>query len=166
MQAMTACPRINAQRAFTLIELIAVMIIIGVLAVAAIPRFFDRKTFEERGFYDQVISTIRYAQKPAIAQHWFVCVTFPTTSTMTLTFGDTSACSGNILASPSGIPYPVDGRGSVFNPLPAAFSFDCLGRPRTGGGGTCGDGGASARQTIQIQNMPIITVEQDTGYVH
>ena len=38
---------------FTLIELITVLILVGILAVTALPRMFDRNTFESRGFFDE-----------------------------------------------------------------------------------------------------------------
>ncbi|MEK7810720.1 MAG: prepilin-type N-terminal cleavage/methylation domain-containing protein, partial [Pseudomonadota bacterium] len=56
------------QRGFTLVELITVMVIVGILAVVALPRFFDKNTFDSRGYADQVISTLRFAQKVAVAQ--------------------------------------------------------------------------------------------------
>ena len=61
---------------FTLIELITVLILVGILAVTALPRMFDRNTFESRGFFDETKSILRYAQKSAIAQRRDVCVTF------------------------------------------------------------------------------------------
>ena len=64
----------NKQRGFTLVELITVMVIVGILAVAVLPRFFEVSTFEDRGSADQVKSLLRFAQKTAIAQHQNISV--------------------------------------------------------------------------------------------
>ncbi|MFA5826532.1 MAG: prepilin-type N-terminal cleavage/methylation domain-containing protein, partial [Gallionellaceae bacterium] len=66
--------RLNKNHGFTMVELISVMIIIGIIAAVALPRFFDRGTFDSRGFHEQMISTLRFAQKTAIAQRTTVCV--------------------------------------------------------------------------------------------
>ncbi|MEW6352728.1 MAG: type II secretion system protein [Pseudomonadota bacterium] len=52
---------------FTTVELVVTLIILGLLATIAGPRFFDKLTFDERGFYDEVLSAVRYAQKYAIS---------------------------------------------------------------------------------------------------
>lgn len=144
---------VSIQRGFTLTELIAVMAIVGILAAVAVPRFFDRNTFDSRGYYDQVISTLRYAQKAAVAQHRFVCVAFGASS-VTLTYGATAAC-GSDLTSPTGqTPYIVTAPSGVTLSGGAAFNFDALGR-------------ASAAQTITVSGYATpITIETETGYVH
>ena len=58
--------RIGANHGHTLIELVTVIVIIGILASLAVPRFFDNQVFEERGFYEEVASALRYGQKIAI----------------------------------------------------------------------------------------------------
>ena len=142
---------------FTLIELVVVLLIVGVLAVSALPRLLDRKIFDSRGFSDQAISTLRYAQKEAIGQRRTVCVAFTSTS-ITLMIASASGslvCNTN-LASPSGpTPYTITANSGVaFVALPTNFQFNALGQ-------------ASLGQTMSISGASgSITVEQDSGYVH
>ena len=148
---------------FTLVELVTVIVIAGIIAATALPRFFSRNSFDSRGFYDQVISTLRYAQKTAIAQHRFVCVTFGTNS-ITLTYDATppstahltATCPGSALTSPAGdTPYTVTASSSVTLSGAAAFNFDALGRPNI----------TPPSITVSGYATPI-TVEAETGYVH
>lgn len=143
------------QLGFTMVELIMVMVIVGILATVAVPRFFSRNTFDSRGFYDQVIATLRYAQKAAIAQHRFVCVVFPANNSVTLRYGTANTCIDGTLASPSGTPYPLTSNQASFSGgAPAPFNFNALGRP-------------SASGVIAVNGYATsITVEAETGYVH
>lgn len=142
---------------FTLIELIVVMIIIGILAVAAMPRFFERQTFDSRGFSDETLAALRYAQKAAIAQRRTVCVTFSSTSatlTMTSVAGSTT-CNINLTGPTGNSPFQVTAHSGVtFSTTPTNFQFNALGQ-------------ASIGQTLQVNGASgSVTVEQDTGYVH
>lgn len=55
------------QRGFTIVELIMVIVILGIISAVALPRFFDRKTFDERFYFEETLSAIRYGQKLAVA---------------------------------------------------------------------------------------------------
>ena len=54
------------QDGFTLIELVTVITILGLLAVAVIPRFASTSNFETRTAQDQLISALRQAQQLAM----------------------------------------------------------------------------------------------------
>jgi len=43
------------------------LVIIGFLAAVVGPRFFDREVFDERLFFEETVSAVRYAQKLALA---------------------------------------------------------------------------------------------------
>lgn len=62
-------------KGFTLVELIVVIVLLGTLSVLVLPRFLDMKLFKQRGFYDQTVSALRYAQKLAVASGCDVQVT-------------------------------------------------------------------------------------------
>jgi MSHA pilin protein MshC len=159
--------RAREQRGFTLVELIAVMVIIGILAVFAMPRFSGRQMYDDLAFYNYVLSTLRYAQKSAISQHQFVCATFGAGSVV-LTYGPTNACASGSLATLGGA-QPANSKFS--GGAPTALSFDCLGRLRAISPVAASCSVATAieinKHTITVVGAATpITVEKETGYVH
>jgi MSHA pilin protein MshC len=52
---------------FSLIELITVMILLGILGVVALGRFSGGDAFAARGFFDDTVNAVRFAQKYAIS---------------------------------------------------------------------------------------------------
>lgn len=157
--------RLKNQQGFTLVELITVIVILGIISAVAVPRFFDRNTFQSRGFYDQVISTLRYAQKTAVAQRRFVCISFTSNRSIKLTYDSTppgaahtaATCPGLDLTSPTGqTPYIVTSpTADVTLSGYSDFNFDALGR-------------ASPSQSITVSGYttPPVAVVAETGYVH
>ncbi|WP_295759844.1 prepilin-type N-terminal cleavage/methylation domain-containing protein [Undibacterium sp.] len=145
---------------FTLIELVMVMVLIGILAIAVLPRFFDRNTFDARGYFDQSISMVRYAQKLAIAQRRDVFVNV-TGNSMCLTYATETTCAGapvaNQVINPADQAWFVKTApaGMIFTAA-SSFSFNALGQP-------------SSSKVIRFTGDGVstdITIESETGYVH
>jgi len=151
-----------------MVELITVIVIVGVMAALAAPRFTSRNAFDSRGFRDQTLATLHHAQKIAIAQHRNVCATF-TINSVTLTIDSdvptdgvcNPAPAGNLISPTGGVaPYTVASQQATYAALPPALMFDALGRPRTAAGVLL-----AANMVIAVSDYALpITVERDTGY--
>ena len=148
---------------FTLVELIVTLLLLGILAVVAIPKMSGMKVIQQRGDYDKVVSTLDYARRSAIAQRRNVCVAISSNAvTLTVDASPPEANSGTC-ANNLALPSPDSQCGAVTNrtctktltitPSTTPFTFDPLGR-------------ASTPVTITVSGFPTITVEGETGYVH
>lgn len=158
---------------FTLVELIIVIILTGILAVAAIPRFFDR-TFDERGFHDAVKAAVQHARRVAVASRRFVCVTTTAgtgaSAVVSISMDTTlpEAAAGNVSCTTS-VPLAAPGRGCAASNevcAPAGVTlggdsiiFDPLGRSVTAARAVAGVLG------ITVSNSPNIAIQPDTGWV-
>lgn len=157
----------GAQRGFTLTELVMVMVLVGVLAVVAAPRIFNTNDFNGRGFHDETLAMLRYAQKTAIAQRRTVCVTFGA-NTLALAIAaaptiSNCAVSGT-LRGPNGSSPAIQAKSTVTyaNPAYPELRFDGLGQPLDSNGVPL-----VAGRTLQVNGAAnSLTVEAATGYVH
>ncbi len=166
--SVPVCGRRQCRRrpgGFTLIELVIVIVLIGVLAVFAAPRVFNNNDFNARGFHDETLSLLRFAQKSAIAQRRTVCVAFSGSTGASLRIASAAAapaCDTNLRGPKGESPATVAAKAPVaYSAAPANFSFDGLGQP------VDASGALVATQTIQVNTAAnTITVEAVTGYVH
>lgn len=150
---------LRVQRGFTVIELIMVLVLIGLIAVFVAPRL-NSKDFEARGFHDETLALLRYAQKSAIAQRRTVCVAFTATETRLSMAPDEGSSSCTVaLVGPTESTAIVTARsGITYLATPAGFQFNALGQPSASRTMQVASGGVAIGQTI--------TVEAETGYVH
>ena len=174
----------RTQSGVTIVELIAVLIIIGVLGSIAATRYFDRTSVDADTFTDQTRAMLRYGQKLAVAQNRpvyalinanRVALCFETdckVASQVAAPSGTNSGSKNTLtqcdesgswlceAVPSGVTHIVSGPASL-------FAFDALGKPYAVS--TAGTLVNFQRVLVQIGGdgaLRTVTVEPETGYVH
>ena len=101
------------ERGFTVPELVAVLLIVGVLAAVAVPRFSTISYGQdELRFYEQTLAALRHAQNTAVTTQRTVCAVF--TGTVT--------AQGN----------------AGYSSTPSNFNYDRSGRPVDNGGAALG----------------------------
>ncbi len=151
----------RTQQGFTLVELVVVIILVGILALVAGPRFVGRDAFDARGFADGFLGALQYARQQAVAMRRTVCFTAQAGGYM-LTSGQApgDACAVAV-ASPDGsgdyammAPDAVGIAGHAGTALPHTVIFSPLGRPNN-----------AATFRVQGDTDRCISVEAETGYV-
>ena len=151
----------NHQAGFTLVELIIVIVIMGILASVAAPRFFERNAFDERGYYEDTLAALRYAQKLAVATGCQVQVTI-TASDYTLKQRATTCTSGaftrNVFnpGNPGNIYTKAAPSGLTLSPA-TTLTFNGLGQVASGASTITLTGTADTRS---------ITWVSETGFVY
>jgi MSHA pilin protein MshC len=153
----------RASQGFTLVELVTIMILIGILAVVALPNLDQAQGFGAASFNDRVAASLRFAQKSAVAKRRMVCATVaPGSLTLTVAtaFGD-AACPG-VLAGPDGAnPAAVAPANVTLTAVPGGPLFF-----QPSGAVTSDAAGASpATFTLTATGQTPITVNGATGYV-
>lgn len=147
---------------FTLVELVVVIALAGIMVAVATPRFLSGDIFETRGDAGLLSSTLRYAQKTAIAQRRNVFAirnAGVNPNTVSLCFD--AGCAQTVINPETGAPYVFTfSRKVTVNPSNNSLGFDSLGR-------AIPNESASYIVSNANNNAQSFTVriEQDTGYI-
>lgn len=142
-------------RGFTLVELVVVIVVLGILSVVVLPKFFQKSDFESQGLFDEALASVRYAQKVAIGARKSVRVTFAGNG-LTACFEVGGACGDPVLNPVRGGGVAVAGNAAIAI-AGTTFTFDPLGRPNPG------------PVTVTVTAADItrtFTVEAETGHAH
>lgn len=91
---------------FTIVELVVVLIVVGVMAVVAIPRLSTLAP-QERGFRDGVFTTLTHARRVAMASRRYVCVTINGTTVSVTRDVNTSPETASSINCSQAVPLPA-----------------------------------------------------------
>ena len=150
-------------RGFSLPELIAVLVLIGIVAAVATPRLQGALSFRDDGWRDQIVAALHYAQSVAISHRRLVCAAIAGDA-VTLTIASTNPATSCSAALPG-----VDGQalaaasqgGAVASVSPAGLLyFQPSGRVSSDAAGT-----SAPARTISITGQLPIVLVGETGHV-
>lgn len=107
---------------FTLVELIAVLVIIALITAVGRSLFFDVNVYRERGFYEETLAAARYAQKLAVASGCPVLMQTTITGFTLFRSANAAACAAGPYNTP--IADPSGGAATFTRTAPAGVAVD------------------------------------------
>ncbi|WP_426369259.1 type II secretion system protein [Pseudocolwellia sp. HL-MZ7] len=150
----------RANKGFTIIELVLVIVLMGILAVTVAPKMFNSEGFEEYAYQAELVSTLRNIQLRAMQQtEDYVTTNGDGCHTVVVASKKVSvSASCNINTDNLDVPtVEIDNAHSLsFSPV-MSFTFDSMGRP------------TSCNNPCQIQlvaNDNLSVVIESEGFIH
>jgi len=146
---------------FTILELVVTLLIIGIVALPALPKFFQRQPYQERLFFDDTLNALRYAQKLAVVSGCKVQVVINADSYILRQPADSTQCLAASPAFSLSVAHPGSGiasysgseSGITLTASVANVVFDALGR-------------ASSDAVLTIGGTRTINIVAETGFVY
>ena len=175
---MNKITRSASQRGFTMVELIVVMIVVGIMAVAVVPRMSLLGGFDARGYADQIEANLRFAQMSALAKRRMVSLDLSATTNQFCVKKDGVTCDAtcNTAAAAPNTEYALSlsnrppGGSSSFTSGPGnVVCFDALGSPYSTTAKFAVVAPASVPRIVVKEGSDTaktIYIEPETGYIH
>ena len=150
-------------RGFTMVELIAVLLLMGVLAVVAMPRLDGALAMRSAAWRDQVKAALLHASSLSQGHRRLVCVTLATgEARLAIASANPASACNTPLPGPDGdVRWAVDGNGFALSVSPAgALYFQPDGRITSDGAGA-----SAVNASITISGESAIALRGETGHV-
>lgn len=138
------------KNAFTLIEMVVVIALMGVIAVVASSRFASTSVFSERVNADKLKFLLKTAQKTAMAQKRDVFIINDN--------GNILICYTNATPCPSAQQFTINGKVYSVSSTDSSLTLPSLKFNSYGNTGT-------TKVTLQVGARKIY-IEQESGYIH
>ena len=151
------------QRGFSLPELVAVLLLVGILSVVAIPKLQGALSFRDDGWRDQIVAALHYAHKVAISHRRLVCASVAANGvTLSIASANPALGCNTSLLGVDGQALAADSLGGAAASISPAgpLYFQPSGRVTTDGAGS-----SAATRTITLAGQTPIVVVGETGHV-
>ena len=151
------------QHGFTMVELIAVLLLVGVLAAVALPRLGGALALRGAGWRDQIKAGLLHARTLAQGHRRLVCVSLATGEIrLALASANPASACDTVLAGPDGdARWAVDGNAIALSQSPAGtLYFQPDGRITSDGAGN-----TAVNATVGLVGEPNLSLIGATGHV-
>jgi MSHA pilin protein MshC len=146
-----------------MIELVATLILVGILAAVAVPKFDGALAMRNDTAHDEVVAALRYASQTAQSHRRLVCASV-SGSSVTLSVATNrgaSACDTSLTGPDGSASYTANAGNTAFSLSPAGtIYFQPNGRATSDGAGAT----ASSR-TLTVSGSTNISILGETGLV-
>lgn len=153
----------SSTRGFTLPELVAVLLLLSVLAVTAMPKLDGVLSLRDDGWRDQIVAALRLARQSAVGHRRLVCAQVDTTGVaLTIAAANpASSCSAALRGADGSSYAALRGSAAAVTVSPAGtLYFQPSGRVTGDGAGS-----SAATRTLTIAGQASIVVVGETGHV-
>lgn len=150
-------------RGYTMVELVVVLVLVGILAAMAVPKFGAALAARDEGWRDALMGGLRYAQKSAVSHRRLVCVDIGASSiTLNIASVNPASSCNTPLQGPGGSHVYATAStspGTAVSPAGTLY-FQPDGRVTSDGAGT-----TAANRAITAAGVATINIVGETGYV-